>query len=695
MKTRDHFRLNKLPEKTSLERRKVTGVGRFLSALLITGLVASTAQAGKIISVPSATDAAGFGGWNLDNVEVVLNGASSFNESDGSYYFGPDSDFTYQGNVNDDKLGGGTIMGYVLAKDWPVGEPSGIKIVNDDLAVKAPKPQNCIMATSYLEDHFLDSTDPQQVLCSGPFQSHKRYKLAMLPTMVDGDVDSADLVFNVEAEEGSRDYQVFQKINNWTGVRLEGFKVQVGTGVGLDFKAASDGTDGVGVENLSLSVPAAIWTYDQLANFSAGLFGPPDLQHDRPAGYYDPDTRAGFEIEEYPNLSELTDTLTSGKTLGSDYAEVPAGATDQFGPWLPDSMLPYGIFWDDDGNPETDAELLAWYGWNPNLASPALGWMTGAAGGFAAVTSQTIVGWGNNLEYTMGEIDDLVNVGLNYIVTIGDVVNFPNGQFTIRITPVVDTSGAGVPDYVGKTPDPVLEFGSSNGVVTISPEPEFVVGELLTLRVGDADLTESVDVQVTDGVVGPDCSTDASTTTVNLIEQGEGRGVFAATTDAFIGVPADTVVTVMYDDDNTGDGSTELKCASTTAIEELTPPPPVADVWITDFSAPATLFVNQTRKLSLTITNAKEAEASASGTVTVTGVYADGTTSDVTFPEDTFEGLAPNKKLRFSYNWTAEAEGVVNWTATVNVDGTDVPVTATASTAVTVKPGNSNNNGNK
>ncbi len=58
------------------------------------------------------------------------------------------------------------------------------KIVNDDLAVKDPKPTNCIMATSYLEGHFLDSTDPEQVICSGPFQSHKRYKLAMLPSTV-------------------------------------------------------------------------------------------------------------------------------------------------------------------------------------------------------------------------------------------------------------------------------------------------------------------------------------------------------------------------------------------------------------------------------------------------------------------------------------------------------------------------------
>jgi hypothetical protein len=65
----------------------------------------------------------GFGGWNLDNVDIILNGTSSFfDETDGSYYFDTDSDLTYLGEVDN---GAGTVTGYVLAKDWPVGEPSG------------------------------------------------------------------------------------------------------------------------------------------------------------------------------------------------------------------------------------------------------------------------------------------------------------------------------------------------------------------------------------------------------------------------------------------------------------------------------------------------------------------------------------------------------------------------------------------
>jgi len=83
------------------------------SSLLMTAVAASlvvslSAQAGKIISVPAAPDAlgfiaSGFGGLNLDNVDVVLNGnqdvigtpdSSWFDPAGGSYCFAPDSDFT-------------------------------------------------------------------------------------------------------------------------------------------------------------------------------------------------------------------------------------------------------------------------------------------------------------------------------------------------------------------------------------------------------------------------------------------------------------------------------------------------------------------------------------------------------------------------------------------------------------------------
>ena len=196
----------------------------WLSVSLV--IFSGAAYAGKIVSIPSATVPGvqeGFGGLNFENIEVVITGTgSTFDEATGAYTFGPDTDYSYIANVYDDAVQT-TLMGHVIAKPFPVGEPAGIKIVNDDFDVKQGRPTNCIMSTSYLDGHFLDEAEPLPVLCSGPFQAHKRYKQPMLPVMVAGGAGNErpiDLVFNVEAEAGSRDYQVFQKINNWTNLRL-------------------------------------------------------------------------------------------------------------------------------------------------------------------------------------------------------------------------------------------------------------------------------------------------------------------------------------------------------------------------------------------------------------------------------------------------------------------------------------------
>ena len=544
-----------------------------LSLAFVVLAIPLAAHAGKIISGPSASGAAGFGGWNLENVLVVLDGTqgavgsseSWFDPTDGAYNFGIDSDLSYRADVFDEFS---TIMGIALAKDWPVGEPSGIKIVHDDTGVRPPKPQNCIMATSYLAGHLLDSAEPEQVTCSSPFQSHKRYKLAMLPSTVDGmGSEGVDLVFNVEAEEGSREYQVFQKINNWTDGRLAGFTIEVGFGIGDDFQTVA--ASSVDLEELNISVPSEIWNVNQLAVFSAGLFGPFD---DRTGltGFFDPVDRAGFVIDEYGvGPQPLTSTLTATTTLGSDYAEVPIGANvaNQFGPWLPNSMLPYGIFVDDDGNPDTDALLLAWYGYNPT--SLDLGWMGGSQdpdGPFAEISDSEIEALSEDLSATMGEIDDLVNVGINYIVSIGDVTTFPGTTFTIRITPTPDSSGTPPPTFVGADPFPPLLFSSSDGVVLLQPDPTFEVGDVLTARVGDADL--NLDPMVVDLVDVEIASASAPTAMLTLVEQGANRGVFAALLPPDFGEGAiGTTVTMTYQDADIGTGVSETKMAVITVPE--------------------------------------------------------------------------------------------------------------------------------
>jgi len=652
---------------------------------IATAGLALSAQAGKITSVPTSNGTPGFGGWNLANVEVVLNGTqgaigstgSWFDPATGAYNFAADSDFTYESRVFDDSS---TLMGIVLAKDWPIGEPSGVKIVNDDPNVKNDKPANCIMSTSYLKGNYLDSTDPKQVICSSPFQTHKRYKVAMLPSTVDGvGSESVDMVFNVEPEMGTRDYQVFQKINNWTDGRLQGFKVEVGFGVGGAFVSAADA--GVDLANLNIAVPSDLWSTSQLATFSAGLFGPLD-KHTGEVGFFDLNKRAGFLIDEYVvGAQPLTDTLTATTPLSSNYPDVPAGAgaaANQFGPWLPNNMLPYGIFFDDDGNPDTDAELVAWYGYNPTIGG--LGWMRGALDSFAAVSAADVQAMGANLTYTSALIDDLVNIGLNYLVRVGDVSNFPasaNNTFTIRVTPTRDTSGTGVPAYVGQTPDPLLLYTSSDASVLLQPETTFAIGSLLTARVGDADLNQNP--AVAEEVTVSISSSSGLSDTLTLVEQGTNRGVFAATLpESYSNVPAGTVVTMAYFDAS----AAVEKTASTTA--EGQPVPVLSDVSITDLAVPKSVFDGSVNKLSVTVANDKLATAAASGSVLLTGSDGSEFTAN-------FTNLKAGLKQKFSFNWTAKlADPVVSetveWVASVTVNGQLVDG-AEAVTLVNVKPG--------
>ncbi|MGD8589453.1 MAG: hypothetical protein PVG22_11565 [Chromatiales bacterium] len=77
--------------------------------------------------------------------------------------------------------------------------------------------------------------------------------------------------------------------------------------------------------------------------------------------------------------------------------------------------------------------------------------MEGQDGSFAAIDDATNLAWADDLRYSMDVIDDLVNVGLNYIVTIGDVTTFPKrfgNNFTIRITPVQEDPQTPPPAYV-------------------------------------------------------------------------------------------------------------------------------------------------------------------------------------------------------------------------------------------------------
>ncbi|GEM79324.1 choice-of-anchor F family protein [Vibrio superstes] len=424
------------------------------------------------------------GGWNLDNVDVILRDEDglefgSFNEASGIYSLMTYGD-NFESLVNGDE---GQVMARITGKDWPVGEPSAIKIVTGDSEVSHGKPQNCIIGSSFLspdnseiEDaNFLDSAHPQPVICSSSFQTHKRFKVAMLPASVEdideGDGHGIDLVFNVqdevvdiEAEIALRSYQVFSKINNYTGRRLSGYKVIVGTGRGGEFKSASE----TGISNvLHLSLGKGegasgghdklvydgsdIFESDKLATFSHGLFGAPD-KHFTSNGFFDMRI-AGFDVQQgcvstaidacagYPNpmtdggLPELmaSDMIYSTAALDSHYHET-LGIIEglPFGEWLPSKWQPSAVFFDDDNDPETDPTLMAW--WDGN------NWRGSYDEGFPVI-DQSEIDWlaaNPNGLYEMGEIEDVLNLGINYIIKVGNGI--PGGTFTVRLIPVVSVN---------------------------------------------------------------------------------------------------------------------------------------------------------------------------------------------------------------------------------------------------------------
>lgn len=287
---------------------------------------------------------------------------------------------------------------------------------------------------------------------------------------------------------------------------------------------------------------------------------------------------------------------------------------------------------------------------------------------------------GANLSYTSGVIDDLVNIGLNYVVRVGDVNSYPtdaNGgkTFTIRITPTADTSTAPPPSFVGATPDPLLLFTSSEASVLLQPEETFPVGAVLTARVGDADLNidpavaETVDVTI---------STDSGLSEpLTLVEQGSNRGMFAALLpEAFSQVEPGTVVTLTYVDDGTP--------VTSSSTAEGASVPILSDVSISDLAIPTTLADGLPRTLMLTITNDRQASEPASGEVLLTG-------SDGSEFRATFSNLRLGGKQKFNFRWTAELSDpsvpeTVEWVASVTVNGQIVDG-AEAVTAVTVKTG--------
>ena len=274
------------------------------------------------------------------------------------------------------------------------GQSPGISVDNTAFSFAGVDAAGCILAAG-------------DVNCDSPRQSGKRFKSQAT------DFGLIELQFDVaQAPTEDNIYRVFQRFTNSTLALVEDWEISLGFGLGDGF--VSSVTD----DELGFFVPTeAEPPNSQLAAlFPAGLFSPADEPVGSDIGYFD-DERSGF------NLAAQEDLITSLGLFG-EYAET-------YEAWLSSDAVPQGFFFDDDGDPSTDALLVAnldngqWFSLGDiPIAEPT----TGNVFTDAPLCSEAAPGTPCYLE---GAIEDLAGLNLNYSVIVGDIVILLTGLPTI------------------------------------------------------------------------------------------------------------------------------------------------------------------------------------------------------------------------------------------------------------------------
>lgn len=361
-------------------------------------------------SVPGIAGAATITGWNLSNVTLSENEPVDYVTDFSLIRSGTEASAPVTGQI---------------AYEPPEASGPGIKVVNGEFTLGGPEKlttTGCIMASSL-------------ATCDSPFQSGKRFKEQMTST------DPIDLLFDVDptgtAVAGSIGYQVYQRVVNKTGGTLAGVTVELGFGLGDTFTASTAG-DGLAFAPDFPAPPGR--DFPVTSQFPFGLFGDADTNPNFTLdGFFAPE-RTGFE------MTFAEDKMATGAFYGP--------YEDLFGPWMSEETLPTGAFWDTDGDPNTDALLMAWLTpdgqWEvrrdinesdqPESITPVLFATQEQVNEFLGITTLA------------GLIDDLANLNLNYGIALGDTVDF--NQFTMRVTALASTVApvplpAGAPLIIG------------------------------------------------------------------------------------------------------------------------------------------------------------------------------------------------------------------------------------------------------
>lgn len=283
---------------------------------------------------------------------------------------------------------------------WDPAEALSPGIGTDDTAPNSPPgATGCILAAG--------------AQCDDPRESGKRFKLqATAPGPI-------DMVFRIDNNGLPFDglYRVFGKIINAMQNPMNGYSLELGTGVGSKFQQFT-GTEGITFYQPLNNPPKN----SELASiFPAGLFSTAGHPPGSGEGFFSPQD-SGFNMVYSPTMIQ-----TNG--MYGDYPALFGAAL------LPLAGVPDGYFFDDDNDPLTEDVLQAYF--DPNAGE----WLYGQANGFAAVDAATLAAWGADPAYYIGEIEDLANTNLQTSIVFNQVTS---AEFTIRTTPSAVPVPAGI-----------------------------------------------------------------------------------------------------------------------------------------------------------------------------------------------------------------------------------------------------------
>jgi hypothetical protein len=352
-----------------------------IGALLLGTAALSVPTLAAASTIPNTTIS-----WNTSNVVV----GPSVSGEDGA------ASVVYQGTPGTSETNG------QIYYEAPEANTPGLIAINDGYTSGQGSFDGCIRASA-------------ADVCATGFRTGNRFKMQLT------DTGPVDLVFDVASvAPGESVYQVFGRAVNLTSQMLDSFVLEVGYGVGTDFVQSTLG------DGLAFASGLTLGPNDQTAftQYPFGLFGDAPTQNFDLDGFFD-DARTGFA------LGVTEDVLSSTGFYGA-YA-------DLFGSWLSREMAPAGLLWDDDGDPDTDALVMAFLNddglWEMRRNIDANGDPVSILDApiTFATSDEVRAALGVPLEFEQN-IEDLANLNLNYGILLSDT--FAADSFTIRFSGV-------------------------------------------------------------------------------------------------------------------------------------------------------------------------------------------------------------------------------------------------------------------